>query len=87
MIYLGSNKILISLFSTCNNLILCELFKNRKINNKIDMNILIRINLSEKPIILMDILENGNVLSCTEDKVRIFKICDKNILLEYVPEG
>ena len=84
MIYLGSNKILISLFSTCNNLILCELFKNRKINNKIDMNILIRINLSEKPIILMDILENGNVLSCTEDKVRIFKICDKNIIVKNI---
>ena len=85
MIYLGSNKLLISVFSSDKNLFLTEIVKNyEKGNNTINMNILLSEKIGNKAIIYMEILESGNIISCTDDKIFIFKIINNKILIKNI---
>ena len=80
MLFLESNKILISVFSPDINLILTNLEKNKETGkNTIIMNILNIIQLYDKPIIHMEKFESDNILSCTVEKIIVFKILDKKI--------
>ena len=85
MIFLESNKVLISSFSPVKNLVLAILIKEkRKEKNeyKIYMNILSSIKIGDKPIIHMELCENGNILSCSDEKVFIFKILNNKINIQ-----
>ena len=84
MMYLGLNKILISVFSLEKNLILTELAENKEFKNKINMNVLTLLNVANKPIIFMDILEDEYILSCTDEKVIIFKILGKKLFVKNI---
>ena len=85
MIYLGSNKILISVFSSDKTLILTEIVNNKKKgNNAINMNILMEENIGTKPVMFMEILESGNILSFTDDKISIFSIINNKIITKNI---
>ena len=83
MILLESNKVLISSFSPVKNLVLAILIKEKENNNyKIYMNILSSIKIGDKPISYMELCENGNILSCSDEKIFIFKIVNNKINIQ-----
>ena len=82
MLYLGNNKILISIFSADKNLILGEIVKEKekeKDKNLVNFVIIGTIRMGDKPIIHMEICDNGNILNCSDDRVIIFKIINNKI--------
>ena len=85
LLFLGSNKILISVFSADKNLILTNLIKNKeKGNNLINMNILNFTKIGNKPIIYLEKFESGNILSCTDEKVIIFQVLENKIHIKNI---
>ena len=85
IILLEANKVLISSFSPIKNLVLAELIKEKEKENneyKIKMKILSSIQIGDKPIIHMELCENGNILSCSEEKLFIFKIVNNKINMQ-----
>ena len=83
MIDLGLNKILISIFSPDKNLILAEIIKQKN-NEKyiISMKILSYVSIGEKPIIHMDICDNGIILACSDEYAYIIKILNNKINIQ-----
>ena len=88
MLLLETNKILISSFSPVKNLVLIELIKKKE-NNKfqIYMNILSSIKMEDKPIIHMELCENGNIIACSDEKIFIFKIINNKINIQLIFPG
>ena len=85
MIFLEANKVLISSFSPVKNLVLAVFIKEKekeKNEYKIYMNILSSIKIGDKPIIHMELCENRNILSCSDEKVFIFKILNNKINIQ-----
>ena len=81
MLHLGDNKILISLFSQENVLILGEIQRVKNMNRN-DLNSLEILPLSkyfDKPFIHMELCEDGAILSCSEDQLVKFKLINKDI--------
>ena len=75
MIFINGNKILISAFSPDKNLFLTELDRKKENDKyKLSLKLLSLNKIGEKPIIHMEICENGNILSYSEDKIFMLKI-------------
>ena len=85
MLLLETNKILISSFSPFKNLVLTELVKEKE-NNKYQlyMKILSSIKMEDKPIIHMELSENGNILACSDESIFIFKIVNNKINIQLI---
>lgn len=85
MLFIDKNILLISVFAPDKNLILGELIREKKDNeNMISMNIINKIKIGHKPIIYMEKCENENILSCSDEKVFIFKILNKKINIQNI---
>ena len=85
MLILEENIILISVFSPNKNLILSQIIKERKgDNNVIIMKIFNTIKIGHKPIIYMEKCENEKILSCSDEKVNIFKIVNNKIHIQNI---
>ena len=85
MILLEANKVLINSFSLIKNLVLAELIREKEKDNneyKIKLKILSSIKIGDKPIIHMELCENGNILSCSDEKIFIFKIVNNKINIQ-----
>ena len=81
MLYLGENKILISIFSSKNDLILGEIIKGKNINKNelISLEILPVVKNFEKPLNYMELCEDGSILSFSQDQIVQFKLINKGI--------
>ena len=81
MLYLGENKILISIFSSKNDLILGEIKKGKNINKNelISLEILPVAKNFEKPLDYMELCEDGSILSFSQDQIVQFKLINKDI--------
>ena len=81
MLYLGENKILISIFSRKNDLIFGEIKKGKNIekNELISLEILPVIKNFDKPLNYMELCEDGSILSFSQDQIVQFKLINKNI--------
>jgi hypothetical protein len=81
MLYLGENKILISIFSSKNDLILGEIKKGKNINKNelISLEILPVVKNFEKPLNYMELCEDGSILSFSQDQIVQFKLINKGI--------
>ena len=84
-LFIGSNKVLISSFSQNKNLVLTELIKEKEDDKyKIYMKILSAIQIGKRPIIHMELCENGNILACSDEKIYLFKIVNNKINIQYI---
>ena len=81
MLYLGENKILISIFSSKNDLILGEIKKGKNINKNelVSLEILPVVKNFEKPLNYMELCEDGSILSFSQDQIVQFKLINKDI--------
>ena len=81
MLYLGNNKILVSVFSQKNDLILGEIKKEKNLNE----NELLTLDITSLPtnfknvINNMELCEDDCILACSDDEIAKFKILNKKI--------
>ena len=88
MLFLGDNKILISVFSQNNNLILGEIKTGKNIdkNELISLEILPVSKQFDKPINYMELCEDGSILSCSDDQLIKFNLINKSINIQLFEE-
>lgn len=86
MIYIGEKKILMSFLSPKENMklininIIKEKFSNKnKENNIINLICLSSLTIPNKPIIKFELCENGDIISCSEEKIYLIKIINDSI--------
>ena len=80
MIFLAPNNIMMNILSEKENLLLMEIIlKNEKENNLINLKTLSSIKIGDKPILHLDLYDNGDIISNSEEKVFIIHIKNKKI--------
>ena len=89
MVFVDDNKILISAFSPDKNLFLTELDRKKENDKyKLSLKLLSLNKIGEKPIIHMEICENGNILSYSEEKLFLLKIVNNLInIIKIIPNN
>ena len=89
MIFVDNNKILISAFSPDKNLFLTELDRKKENDKyKLSLKLLSLNKIGEKPIIHMEICENGNILSYSDEKIFLLKIVNNLInIIKIIPNS
>jgi hypothetical protein len=85
MLYLGNNKILISIYSQKNDLLLAEIKRGNNINKEelISLETLpVSKNYNEN-INYMELCENGSIITCSDNQLVIFDLIDKKIDIKF----
>ena len=87
ILFIESNKILVSILSKKENLFLIEITKAKSKNN-INLNIISSINTGDNPFVHMEMINKGNILSYSNQEIFITKIKNniihtKNIILNH----
>ena len=85
MLYLGNNKVLISIFSQKNDLLLGEIKKGRNINKEelISLETLPVTKNFNEYINYMQLCEDGSILSCSDNQLVVFDLNDKIIDIKF----
>ena len=85
MIYLEKNRILVSIFSQGNNLLLIQIKQDNNINDNkpLSLDILEYYNIHQKQINHIEMGDDEYILSCSDNKLVKFKIKNNKIIYDF----
>ena len=85
MIYLEKNRILVSIFSQGNNLLLIQIKQENNINDNkpLSLDILEYYNIHQKQINHIEMGDDEYILSCSDNKLVKFKIKNNKIIYDF----